>query len=427
MRQWLGKMLFITALVLVPARVLGQAGDVTGVHDPSIIQSGNTFYLFSTGRGIVVHTSIDLFNWKKAGPVFEQFPNQVPDWTRNYNARENSMWAPDISLSHGEYRLYYAVSSFGKTASAIGLVTNTTLDPSSKNYAWVDRGKVIDTPEHNSWNAIDPCAFEDTDGRSWLVLGSCWRGIKLLPLDAKTGLLADPAAPPVALAAHPPTNIIEEGYIRRHGDDYYLWVSVDHCCRGIASDYRILVGRSKQVTGPYLDRDSRPMRDGGGTLVLASYGAIRGPGSCAIVHFADHDFLVHHQYDADHAGTPTLQIRRISWSADGWPLAGEPMTRPADAKPSPPVEVMGAWSVRRDYGNATLTTLTRDGMVAPGGSTWRQAGQSLEFSWPADPKRAKELVELDPDNLSFVGRMSDGTIISGVRAATSPAATQPAQ
>ena len=118
---------------------------------------------------------------------------------------------------------------------------------------------------------------------------------------------------------------MEEGYIRPHGGFYYLWISFDHCCRGANSDYKIVVGRSKTVQGPFVDRDEKPMLQGGGTLVMANKGSVRGPGSCAILHEQQNDFLIHHYYDADDRGIPKLQINLLTWDADGWPIAGDPI------------------------------------------------------------------------------------------------------
>jgi arabinan endo-1,5-alpha-L-arabinosidase len=419
----------IATLLAIAAVAPAQVGDVTNIHDPSIIQAGNTYYLFCTGRGIGVRTSTDLFNWKRAGRVFDQ----TPDWTRAYlppvnPMRGSSLWAPDISVWDGEYRLYYAVSSFGKTASAIGLATNTTLDPADAKYKWVDRGKVIDTPAHNNWNAIDPCAFADADGNAWMVLGSCWTGLKLVSLDRKTGLLADAKAAPIAVAAHPPTNIIEEGFIRRHGDFYYLWESVDHCCRGVDSDYRIWVGRSKQVRGPYLDRDGRPMTEGGGTLVLASYDNVRGPGSCAIIAAMGNDYLIHHEYDAANPmnpGTPTLQIRRLFWAADGWPVAGEPIVRAPSAhapsagapseKPQASKPLTGDWMLRYDFGQAKKISLNADGRILPGDGDWKLEASRLTLSWHRAATTRVDDCTVSDDGSFFVGRDADGRVVNGVR------------
>ena len=89
------------------------------------------------------------------------------------------------------------------------------------------------------------------------------------------------------------------------------------------SDYKIMVGRSKSLEGPYVDRDGTLLREGGGTLVLESAGDIRGPGHNAILGDGGRDWLVHHFYDAEARGAPTLQIRPLTWDEDGWPVPGE--------------------------------------------------------------------------------------------------------
>ena len=61
---------------------------------------------------------------------------------------------------------------------------------------------------------------------------------------------------------------IEGTFIYKHGVYYYLFASIGYCCRGPLSTYRMVYGRSRSVTGPYVDADGLPMLEGGGTLLL---------------------------------------------------------------------------------------------------------------------------------------------------------------
>jgi arabinan endo-1,5-alpha-L-arabinosidase len=299
---------------------LAQTVGVSRVHDPCLIRQGDTYYLFHTGRGVPMKTSRDLLSWDDAGRVFA---DGMPDWAKAEIPGARTLWAPDISFFEGEYHLYYSVSTFGSQRSCIGLATNRTLDPASPDYKWVDRGKVIDSrPVRDDFNAIDPNVVIDDKGTPWMSLGSFWGGIKLVKLDPRTGKPPEDAKVR-PLARRPPPDAIEAPFIVRKGDFYYLFVSFDYCCKGARSDYHIVVGRSKDVTGPYVDRDGAPMLEGGGTVVLEGQGSLRGPGHNAVLLRPEGDLLVHHFYDADAAGLVKMQVRSLAWDDDGWPVAGD--------------------------------------------------------------------------------------------------------
>jgi arabinan endo-1,5-alpha-L-arabinosidase len=235
------------------------------------------------------------------------------------------IWAPDVSYFNGQYHLYYAVSTFGRQRSVIGLATNRTLDPSAPGYQWVDQGEVIASqPGRSNYNAIDPNLVLDPRSGPWLVFGSQWGGIKLVQIDATTGKPA-PHHWLRPLAARPDAKPIEAPFIFYRNGYYYLFVSFDLCCMGSASTYKIMVGRSRSISGPYVDRHGRSMTEGGGTLVLAGDGRFRGPGHNAVISAGGGDDLVYHAYDALNGGIATLQIRPLSWTSSGWPVAGTPL------------------------------------------------------------------------------------------------------
>jgi arabinan endo-1,5-alpha-L-arabinosidase len=232
-----------------------------------------------------------------------------------------NLWAPDISYFGGLWHLYYAGSSFGSNNSVIGLATTPTLDPHSPKYHWTDDGLVFRTTSADNFNAIDPSLATAKDGGKWLALGSFFSGIKMIQLDAATG---KPAASPTvySLAAKPFPDPEEGAGITYHDGYYYLFVSVDNCCRGISSTYHVQVGRSTSITGPYVDASGTDMMNGGGMEVQGTDAGMIGPGGEFIFTGGGSDYLVYHYYDAFDNGDAWVQIRPLTW-VGGWPVTGQ--------------------------------------------------------------------------------------------------------
>ena len=306
------------------------------VHDPVMIRQNNTYYVFCTGWGISVFSSPDMKNWKQEAPVFAKAPEWAVDAIPTFKGH---IWAPDISLFNGKYYLYYSVSAFGKNTSCIGLATNKTLDPADPEFKWVDQGKIIQSvPGETNWNAIDPNLAIDKDGTPFLAFGSFWDGIKLVKLTPDAMHVAgdishiptiasrksDPNGPnPPSVDNNPVDaggNAIEAPFIFRKGGYFYLFASIDYCCKGINSTYKMIYGRSKNLVGPYFDRSGKPMAAGGGTILLAGDKNWHGVGHNAVVSFDGTDYLVFHGYDAHDSGKPKLNIRKLEWDNDGWPV-----------------------------------------------------------------------------------------------------------
>ena len=295
--------------------------DAGRVHDPStIVKCKDEYWLFATGVGIVSWRSKDLMNWQSGPRVF----TNVPAWRTNaVPGNRGYLWAPDVIHLTNRCLLYYSVSSFGQNTSAIGLATNPTLDPEDPNFAWTDQGIVIESQMANDFNAIDPAALLDADGKLWLSFGSFWSGIKLIQLDPNTGKRLAPDSPMYSLAHK---DAIEAPFIHRHAGHYYLFVNWGICCKGTNSTYNIRVGRSERVTGPYLDQDGKDLLRGGGTLVMDTIGPFIGPGHAGILAEGGTNWLSCHFYDGTRRGTPTLAIQPLHWNASGWP---EVEARPA--------------------------------------------------------------------------------------------------
>lgn len=322
------------AALLCGAAARAQTGAVRGVHDPAIAKADGVYWLFATGRGIPIRRSTDLVHWDIAGRVFA---GAVPSGAASLVPGVQFPWAPDVSFFNGQYHLYYALSTFGSQRSAIALVTNATLDPAGAGYAWADQGVVVTSDKGSTYNAIDPSVAFDAQGTPWLAWGSFWSGIKLHRLDASTGRFSTADTTTYSIASRIGTTVtdgpfdpeaIEAPYIVRHNGYFYLFASYDLCCRGAASTYNTRVGRAASITGPYVDRGGTALTAGGGTVVLVGVGRVAGPGGGSVLVDGGQYYLVHHFYDTQDDGTPTLQVRPIAWGADDWPVVGDPVAPP---------------------------------------------------------------------------------------------------
>jgi arabinan endo-1,5-alpha-L-arabinosidase len=309
----------------------------TPVHDPVMIKEKDTYYLFCTGFGISVFSSKDMKTWRKESPVFYQPPAWAIEAVPTFKGH---IWAPDISYYRNSYYLYYSVSAFGKNTSCIGVATNKTLDSSSPDFKWVDHGKVIQSiPGKTNWNAIDPNLATDKKGNPYLIFGSFWDGLKIVKLKKNRFEVDEDIYQIPTIASRkkdisskgnlPATdnnpvdaggNAIEAPFVFRKNAYYYLFASIDYCCKGVNSTYKMIVGRAKDVKGPYIDKDGMPLRTGGGTIVLQGDKNWYGVGHNAVYTFEGKDYLIFHGYDAADNGRSKLRIEEVKWDNDGWPV-----------------------------------------------------------------------------------------------------------
>lgn len=307
-------------------RRMAFATDTVMVHDPVMARERGLYYLLSTGHGLQWATSADRKTWVVQSTPFIE---QMPQWTRDSVAGfQNHVWAPDVIRWHDRWWLSYSCSTFGKNTSAIGLMSARSLGGE-----WKDEGCIVASREkRDQWNAIDPCFVIDEADTPWLTWGSFWDGIQLARLDSTMHLASKPVTiarrhrPGDPSAAENPTskfagrNAIEAPFILKHGSYYYLFVSWDYCCRGAKSNYRVAVGRSERVDGPYVDRNGRSMLEGGGTIFLeGDKQDYEAAGHCAVYDMDGQTIFICHGYSVKMNGQSILIQCPVSWTADGWP------------------------------------------------------------------------------------------------------------
>jgi len=288
-------------------------------HDPTLIREDNgTFTLMQTNNMLSIQQSNDMLNYKKTGQVF----NGLPAWVKAENIGAEDIWAPQITYRDGLYWCYYTVSEFGRNNSAIGLAVTPTLDVTSPDYKWTDRGLVFRSAPGDNYNCIDADALVDNNGRWWLVFGSFWSGIQLVELDLNTG--RQKAGTHVKNIASRGGGAIEGPSIIEHEGEYFLFTAWDKCCDGTSSTYKTYVGKASSMDGTFRDRNGNDLARSGGTRVLSQYGRYFGPGGGSAVRIDNRYYFVHHYYNGNDNGVPSLQTREIVFDDTNFPYVTQP-------------------------------------------------------------------------------------------------------
>jgi len=299
------KFLSLAMLLALGSMALALEGQF-GIHDPStVVLCEGRYYVWGTGGTPLV--SDDGWTWR-AG-VRPPRTGAAPDVIHigeKYFMYVGGGGAPNPD------RLAYK--------NSIVMLWNKTLNPDSPDYKWEDGGTVATSDGIEDCNAIDPGAFLDpTTGRFWLTYGSYVGYIRLVELDPKTGKRKNPNDKPVDLAIN-----CEASDMIYHDGWYYLLATHGSCCRGSESGYNIRMGRSRRVTGPYIDAMGVDMIQGGGKMLIGSGGRFIGAGHFGLLDLGQgvQKFSMHWEADLDKGGGSVLDIRPLLWK-DGWPVAGE--------------------------------------------------------------------------------------------------------
>ena len=274
------------------------------IHDPSTLaECDGKYYTFGTGGGGLI--SDDGWAWH-GGAV-----------------RPGGGAAPDVMKIGDRYLIIYGATGGGLGGGHNGRILtmwNKTLDPKSPDFRFSKPVEVCSSDGLEDQDAIDPCLFLDPNtGRLWVTYGTYFGSIRLIELDPTTGRrVAGNKERDIAIDCEATDLIYRDGW-------YYLLGTHGTCCDGPNSTYNIVVGRSRNVEGPYLDNVGRDMLHGGGRMVVAAGDRKYGPGHFGrtIVDKGVEVMSCHFEADLDRSGRSVLGILPLLWH-NGWPVAGKP-------------------------------------------------------------------------------------------------------
>lgn len=296
------RLISLAAFALAAASASAQEGN-PWIHDPStIMECDGKYYTFGTGGGGLI--SEDGWNW---------YPGAV---------RPGGGAAPDAMKIGDRYLVAYSATGGGLGGGHAGRVLtmwNRTLDPSSPDFAYTEAIEVASSEVDEDCDAIDAGLFMDpVTGRLWCTYGTYFGFIRIVELDPRTGARVEGNQPVnIAIDCEATTVIWRDGW-------YYLLGTHGTCCDGVNSTYNIVAGRSRKVTGPYVDNMGRDMLAGGGKMVVDADDRQFGAG-----HFGRYvedegveKMSFHWEADLDRSARSVLAVRPLLWE-DGWPVAGD--------------------------------------------------------------------------------------------------------
>lgn len=173
---------------------------------------------------------------------------------------------------------------------------------------FTDHGKLIGSDEIGVDISIDQFYIEE-DGHKYMFWGS-FRGIWAIEL-ADDGLSLKPGAGKRKIAG----DQYEGTYIHKRDGYYYLIVSTGDFMK----DYHVVVGRSRSLMGPYVDRAGRDMLGVHHELVVGNGNGFVAPGHNAefVTDDKGQDWMLYHTR-LEVGGPRYLILDRIEWN-DGWP------------------------------------------------------------------------------------------------------------
>ena len=284
--------------------------------DPTVIRTEEGFYLYATQTNsywIPIYFSKDLVNWEFKRSAFRNATKPKPDVLPGGGA----FWAPEIRYINGKYVLYFSWAKWGD-----GSISYTAVATSDSPVGDFLNAKPLLITDDFGSNCIDQFYYEE-DGKKYMFVGS-FNGIYVTELTDDGLSVKRDADGKLVLKKQVCGRAFEGTNIYKKGKYYYLFASINNCCDGINSRYKVVVGRSEKLLGPYVDRKGKDMLDNSWELVLEGDGeTFFGPGHNSIIipDDAGTDWMIYHSYVKENGavGGRLGMLDRIVWSADGWP------------------------------------------------------------------------------------------------------------
>lgn len=389
-QEYDGGYLSISDTVFPPASPQDTDSTTFGAHDPTIFKDpapGGHYWAYSTHN--LIFESADLINWTKHDYTKTlTVPEKAKTFINaNYSGTtvNTTYWAPDILYVPGDaypYWFYASVScGLGGRNSVITLLKCKS--PGIFDGDYLDCGVVLASKESNDYitNAIDSNIYTDTDGKNYFIWGSFWGGIHGAPLNADGTVSGIDYSSDAAILSSSknfgktlftvPNGVFgpEGPFMISNSDTDYRYLFTSYGWLG--TNYNIRLARSPLGTSMENVLKSKPEEqfiDQNGNKVGTAYrgqsdksrlwgykligsyqlgdGLIYyGNGHNSVLQDEDGSWYLidHSKKTPDAAGN--LQVRKMLWTDDGWPVVSPVVYAGEQLQPIDPVMLYGTWDL----------------------------------------------------------------------------------
>jgi len=234
--------------------------------------------------------------------------------------------------------MYYAVSTSGSQNSDIGVATS----PSMAVGTWTDHGSIGIPSNNASWNRIDPNLFQySSSSPFYLSFGSYWENIFQVPMNTPPLTVSGDAVHleyNTTVVSAPDEGSYQFWWNVDGTDYYYLFFSDGLCCNtpsspgGLPSDgnaYKIMVCRSDNPNGGFVDQNGVSCLNAGGKLVMAGGGAsgindVYAPGGQGVFYDPNEDSVIIYYHWVNTSISYDYDQFQFGWNkldfSSGWPV-----------------------------------------------------------------------------------------------------------
>ena len=141
------------------------------------------------------------------------------------------------------------------------------------------------------------------------------KGLRLVEINPETGKLFNEETELNIIT----TKLGEGVFVIKSQPYYYIFASRGICCKGNDSNYQVVMGRSENLKGPFLNREGESWVDNHYTLFMAGDEARPGRGHNGFFTENDTTYIVYHAYTRLAEGRPLLNIQTLYADDEGWP------------------------------------------------------------------------------------------------------------